>query len=76
MSEKSLIQATEEMLGREPPKPRSERIAEEEREEVVAEADEALKALLGSANDEEAPDDNDVAIEEHVVEKRKLLVMM
>jgi len=46
MSEKSLIQEMEKGLGREPPMPRSERIAKEERVEMVAEAIAKTKARL------------------------------
>lgn len=64
MSEKSLIQATEEMLGREPPKPRSERIAEEEREEVVAEAIARSKARIAAEKSGASPEEVARAVEE------------
>ncbi|WP_372997236.1 hypothetical protein [Marinobacter sp.] len=56
MPEQSLIQATEKMLGREPPMPRSERIAKEERDEMVAEAIASTKAQLAAEKSGTSPE--------------------
>lgn len=64
MSEQSLIQATEKLMGREPPVARSERIAEEQRDEMVAEAIARSKAQIAAEKSGASPEEVARAVEQ------------